>query len=343
MARKAAFAAAALIVLAAFVYSAVWWIVADRLRDGFDGWAADMRARGWSISYEGFRIEGYPGPLVPVVDAPSVTAPDTAGGWAWQGPRLTARAWPWRPSRIAFAAPGEHRIQPGGASAEPVSARPGGASGLLLRPAGETRIELALRDVAIRARDPNLPRAIARADIAMVLPDRPGRADRGRGPEPPGPTVTLRLAGIDVSGRSVQIDRLSLALKLIGPVPRAATARALAVWRDGGGVLEIDEAALSAGRARLRGSGTVALDRDLQPIAALSLRIEGRSDLLHLLVALGAVDQRHAGAMNLGLQLLAGARKGREGGIGLPVTIQDRRLHLGPLPVMRLPRIDWGG
>ena len=340
MARKAAFAAAALIVLAAIVYSAVWWIVAERLREGLDGWAADMRARGWSVSYDGFRIEGYPGPIVPVIDAPSVAAPGASGGWQWRGPRLTGRVWPWHPTRIAFAAPGEHRIRPGGGAA-PIVARPGVASGSSQRPAGETRLTLALRDIAVRARDPNLPRAIAEADVTIALPDRPGRADRGRGPEPPGPTVTLRLAGIDIPGRGAEIDELSLAAKLIGPVPRAATASALAVWRDAGGVLEIGEAALRAERASARGSGTVALDRDLQPIAAMSLRIEGHADLLRLLLDLGAVEQRNAGAVNLGLQLLAGASKGSE--TGLPVTIQNRRLYLGPLSVMRLPRIDWGG
>ena len=342
MARKAAFAAAA-IVLAAILYSAAWWIVAERLREGLDGWAADMRARGWSVSYEGFRIEGYPGPLVPVIDAPSVAAPGTSGGWLWRGPRLTGRVWPWRPSRIAFAAPGEHRIRPGGDGAAPIGVRPRVASGSLLRPDAETRVVLALHDVAIRARDPNLPRAIARADVTIVLPDRPGRADLGRGPEPPGPTATLRLAGIDIAGRGAEIDELSLAAKLIGPVPRAATAGALRVWRDGGGVLEIGEAALRAKRAGVQGSGTLALDRDLQPIAALSLRIEGRTDLLRLLVALGAVEQRNAGAIDLGLQLLAGASKGRDRETGLPVTIQNRRLYLGPLSVMRVPRIDWGG
>ena len=342
MARKAALAAAALIVLAAIVYSAVWWIVAERLREGLDGWAADMRARGWSVSYEQFRIEGYPGPLVPVVDAPSVAAPRDSGGWLWRGPRLTGRAWPWRPSRIAFTAPGEHRVRPGGGGA-PVGMRLGVASGSFLRPGGETRIVLALADIAILAPDGNLPRAVARADATVVLPDRPGRADRGRGPEPPGPTVTLRLQGIATSGQGGEIDELALAAKLTGPVPRATTARALSVWRDGGGVLEIGEAALRARRADVRGSGTVALDADLQPIAALSLRVEGRADLLRLLVALGAVGQRDAGAIGVGLQLFAGAGKGRGGGTGLPVTIQNRRLYIGPLSVMRLPRIDWDG
>lgn len=342
MAQKAAFGAAAF-VLAALVYSAIWWIVADALRGGFDGWAAGMRARGWSVSYERFRIEGYPGPLAPIVEAPSLAAPEASGGWRWQGPLVTARAWPWNPSRIAFAAAGEHRVRAGGADAAPIRVRLGVASGLLLRPATgqETKIVLTLGDIAIRAPDRDRPRSIASAEATIVLPDRPGRADAGRGPEPPGPTIALSLAGIELGGPDRGIDGVSLTAKLTGPVPRAATARALAVWRDGGGVVEIGEIALRWRRARVDGSGTVALDRDLQPIAALSLRIEGRRDLVRALVAHGAVEQRNAGAVGLALQLVAGAGKGGGGGIALPVTVQDRRLFLGPLSVMRLPRIDW--
>ena len=343
-ARKAAFGAAAF-VLAALVYSAIWWIVADALRESFDGWAAEMRARGWSVSYERFRIEGYPGPLAPILDAPSIAAPEASGGWRWQGPRVTARAWPWNPSRIAFAAPGEHRVRAGGADIPPIRVKMGVASGLLLRAAAghETRIVLTLGDIAIRAPDRNPPRTIADAEATIALPDRPGRADAGRGPEPPGPTIALRLAGLDLGGQDRDIDEVSLTAKLTGPVPRAATASALAVWRDGGGVVEIGKIALRRRRASVNGSGTVALDRDLQPIAALSLRIEGRGDLLRALVAHGAVEKRNAGAIGLALQLLAGAGKGRDGGTALPVTVQDRRLFLGPLSVMRLPRIDWNG
>ena len=335
MARKAAYWAAAL-VLAAIVYSAAWWIAADRLRGALDGWAADMRARGWSVSYERVRIGGYPGPLAPVVEAPSIAAP----GWRWQGPRIAARAWPWSPSRVAFAAPGEHLIHRGGAGAAPIRVRLGRADGVLRRPAAETRIDLALGAVAIRAPGAGLPPAIAGVEARIVLPDLPGRADAGRGPEPPGPSIALGLSGVELAGSDRGIEALSLAAKLIGPVPRAPTARTLAKWRDGGGAVEIGEAALRSGRARVEGSGTLALDRDLQPIAAFSFTIAGRGDLLRLLVALGAVEPRDAGAIGLGLQLLSGASKAAG---AVPVTVQDRRLYLGPLSLTRLPRIDWDG
>ena len=343
MSRKAAFGAAAALVLAALVYCAAWWVAADRLREGFESWAADMRARGWSVAYERLRIGGFPGPLAPTIEAPSIAAPAAAGGWRWRGPRVTAKAWPWNPSRIAFAGPGGHRFETGAAGTPPIHANLGAASGLLLRADSETRIDLALGDIAIRMPERTSPVGIGKADATIVLPDRPGRADEGRGPEPPGPTIALRLEGVEPGGEGQRIDAAALAAKLIGPVPRTAGAKALAVWRDGGGVIEIGEIALRSKRASIEGAGTLALDRGLQPIAALSLRIDGTGDLLRLLVALDIVSRRDAGAVGLGLHMLARAGKGEDGKGTFPVTIQNRRLYIGPLSVTRLPRIDWGG
>ena len=56
MAKKAALGAAALIGLAAIVYCAIWWTSAEWLRGELDGWAADMRGRGWT-SRTRMRIE----------------------------------------------------------------------------------------------------------------------------------------------------------------------------------------------------------------------------------------------------------------------------------------------
>lgn len=349
MAKKAAYGAAALIGLAVVVYSAIWWISADRLRGKLDGWAADMRGHGWSVSYDRVRIEGYPASLTAVVDAPSIGAPEALGGWRWQAPQITGSVRPWNPDRIVFDGTGVHRLRVAGADPAPIRVTVGAAFGLVLRlaKARATKIVLKLADVAIDAPGRSLPRKLNEADATILLPERPGRADEGRSPEPPGPTIELRVRGIDfgeneTTGSGRGIEEASLRAKLIGPLPREATARTLAVWRDGGGTLEIGEASLRWQRANANGSGTVALDRDLQPLAALSIRIKGYGDLLRTFIAHGWVKRRDAGAIRLGLDLVARASSGRTGTIALPVTIQDRRLSLGPISVMRLPRIDWG-
>ena len=350
MAKKAAYGAAALLGIAVIAYSAVWWIYADRIRGEIDGWAADMRARGWSVSYDRVRVAGYPASVAATVEGPSIAAPVSAGGWSWRGPRMTATIQPWNPDRIAFDGAGMHRFRLADKDRKPIVVTAGSSFGLVLflAEARATKIVLKLGNVAIDATVQALPRKVEQAEATILLPEHPGRADLERGPEPPGPSIALRLGGIDFSDaaaaeRNLRIEKASLTAKLIGPVPREATARELAVWRDGGGTLEIAEVSLSAQGASAQGSGTVALDRELQPLAALSVRIEGYGKLLGTLVTRGWVKKSDAGAIRMGLDLVARASSGRKGRIAMPLTIQNRRLSFGPISVTQLPRIDWDG
>ena len=350
MAKKAVYGAAALIGIAAVAYSAVWWSSAERFRGEIDGWAADMRGRGWTVSYDRVRIEGYPASLTAIVEAPSIGAPAGAGGWHWQGPRMTAKVRPWNPGRIALDGGGIHRFQTEGADSEPVRIAAGDAFGLILRltDAQATKIVLKLSDIEIDAPGRILPRRLKEAEAAIRLPDRPARVEDGRGPEPPGPSIAASLRDIEFgrgapAARGGTIEEASLTAKLIGPFPRDATAQSLAVWRDGGGTLEIGALSLRWQKANGNGSGTVALDRDLQPLAALTIRIEGYADLVRSLVDRGWLKRRDAGAIQLGLDLIARAGTGRPGTIATPLTIQNRRLSFGPISVTQLPRIEWGG
>ena len=350
MAKKAALGAAALIGLAAIVYCAIWWTSAEWLRGELDGWAADMRGRGWTVSYERMRIEGFPASLTAIVDAPSIAAPETSGGWSWQGPQIAAKVRPWNTRRIEFQGAGVHRIRTAGPGREPIRVTAGSAFGLILRlaEARATKIALGLGNVAIDAPGHALPRKFKEADATILVPERPGHADEGRGPEPPGPTIAVSLGEIEFGGTQSDahgraIEEASLTAKLIGPPPRDARAGSLAVWRDGGGTVEIGDISIVWQKANGKGSGTVALDRDLQPLAALSIRLEGHADMLRMLVALGWVEKRDAGAIRLGLDLLARASTGQPDKIAVPLTVQNRRLFLGPISVMRLPRIDWDG
>lgn len=350
MAKKAVYGTAALICLAALAYSAIWWSSAERFRGELDGWAADMRGRGWTVSHDRVRVEGYPASITAIVEAPSIGAPEGAGGWRWQGPRVTAKARPWNPGRIVLDGAGIHRFRTGGADADPVRIAAGDAFGLILRltDARATKVVLKLSDIEIDAPGRALPRGLREAEAAIRLPDRTARVEDGRGPEPPGPSIAASLRDIefgrgDPAVRGGAIEEASLTARLIGPFPRDATAQSLAVWRDGGGTIEIGELSLRWQKANGKGSGTVALDRDLQPLAALTIRIEGYADLVRSLVDRGWLKRRDAGAIQLGLDLFARAGTGQPGAVAVPLTFQNRRVFLGPISVMRLPRIEWGG
>ncbi|WP_139323401.1 DUF2125 domain-containing protein, partial [Roseomonas sp. TAS13] len=114
------------------------------------------------------------------------------------------------------------------------------------------------------------------------------------------------------------------------------------IWRDAGGVLELRDVTLRWGPAAASAAATLALDEALQPMGAGTVRLVGAQEALSMLGAGGVIDARTAETASRMAALLA--RPGGEGEppqIELPLTLQDRRLSLARLPVLRLPELVW--
>ena len=326
--------ALATVVLAALLYGAYWWLAAVSMRQGFDSWAAERRADGWTVSFGAVSLGGFPSRLALRIEAPSIGAPPAAGGWQWHGPLVVVAGSPWSSRRAAWTAPGLHRLVT--ASGTPIEVLAGSAEGAIERSPDRgpvtVTIEIGAATVLPLAGQPR--RTIQRIEASVVLPDRAG------------PAIDLRVAGIDLGetpfiGLGAGIEEVGLAAELRGRLVPGARVRALEIWRDGGGTLEITRLRLRWQRIEVDARGTVALDRALQPIAALSADIAGYGLLIDTLAARGAIGQGSARTVKFALDVvaLAGGNAGRR--ITVPVTVQDGRLSLGPVPVLRLPRIAW--
>ncbi len=320
------------LLAAAFCYGGYWWFAAQALRRGFDAWTAERRAQGWIVDHGAVSVGGFPGRLAMRIETPSIGLPQNRGGWRWRGPRLTASARPWNPTRLVLSAPGRHRL----GAADPVEIRAGTAEGILAPlPSGAgLGLDWRLGTVVVSPIGGGPARSIELVAARVVLP---------AGQEP---RIDLRLAGIDLgeapaAALGARIDEVRLEAALTGPIARGRRRRILEIWRDGGGTVEIERLGLRWRALAIDGEGTAALDAALQPIAALHLKIAGYRLLIDALADAGAVDPRNAPGLKSALDLLAFATPGGAGRIGLPVTIQDQRLSLGPVPVLELPRLVW--
>lgn len=334
MPKKAAVIALAAAVIAALLYGTYWWLAAASMRQGFDSWAAVRRAEGWIVGFGAVSVGGFPLRLALRIDAPSIGAPSAFGGWHWHGPLVIVAADPWDPERATWTAPGGHRLVP--ASGPPIQVRAGSASGVIERSAGDDRttVTVNLGAVAVLSVVGQPRRTIERIDASIALPDRAG------------PTIDLRLTGLDlgetpVVGLASKIEEAAIAATLTGRIAPVARVRALELWRNGGGTLEIARIRLRWQRIEIDGEGTVALDGGLQPIAALSAVFGGYATVIDALAARGAIEPDGVPAIKFALGLLALASGNPRGRIRVPVTIQDRQLSLGPVPVMDLPLIVW--
>lgn len=140
-----------------------------------------------------------------------------------------------------------------------------------------------------------------------------------------------------------RIERLDFDLVVTGPVPRAQDlAERAEAWRDGGGALELRRLELVWGEVTVAGGATLALDGQLQPMGAATARVGGHSAALRALTASGALTPRSA--LTAGVVLGLMARPPSAGGapvVEVPLTLQNRTLSLGRIPLRRLPNLVW--
>ncbi len=137
------------------------------------------------------------------------------------------------------------------------------------------------------------------------------------------------------------VDAVTLSGALKGAVPAGQLRQALAAWRDDGGTIELEEGTLRWGSLAASANGTLALDTALQPIGALTATIENHDAVIDAAVAGGTLraDDASLAKVLLGLMVKPGIDGKKQ--LTLPVTLQNRRLYLGPAQIAVLPAITW--
>ncbi|MGZ8996556.1 MAG: DUF2125 domain-containing protein, partial [Rhodospirillales bacterium] len=117
---------------------------------------------------------------------------------------------------------------------------------------------------------------------------------------------------------------------------------ALARWRESGGAAEFSQLSLRYGPLFLDGSGTASLDADMQPVGTFMARIQGFQKTLSTLASRGLINEQTAARATIALTILSRpAANGGPATLSVPLSLHDRRLSVGPLPLMVVPLIEW--
>ncbi len=336
--RLAALAAVGAVVVAAVLYNFYWEYSAGQFKTGIEQWLKARARDGIRITHGEIRVDGYPFRLRAVVPQPSAARFAGAFPWSWRGPAVTLTARPWRPSRMTLTAPGRHWLTAAlaGRVREYDVAVAVLAVKLRIRGADIARAGLTLRDAVAREDGAEALRVAAAGGAVS----RPAKPDAGQ----PSLIVSAEADGLAYGAEPVPgLGRVSERLAVFATVARAlppTMGRAdLAAWRDRGGVVDVRRLAVRHGALAFDGDGTVTLDADMQPLAAFTVRVRGHDRAIDALVAAGAVKPRPAALAKAALALLAAGQGGGE--LKAALSIQDRRLYLGPVAVARLPAIAW--
>lgn len=343
-------------------YSVLWFTGAERMEAEARAWISARQDDGWAIEHGGLQTRGFPMKIRVELADVKASAPPHLGGWtaradAW---RLEAPAWgannpvlrPIGPLALDLGGLGRWQVDGGRLEAVLDTAVQGNAQAATL--AG---ISLTLKDL--------------RAVPATSL-DKAGRA-RGDAPALTLESLTAQAERLDVSGpvdvktatHALTIDghgltlppgmatplgrdwqSLEVSTRVLGPLPPAERLlSALQAWRDDGGVLEVDRLYVMWAPLEINIAGTLALDDRSQPVGALSSHVRGFFQAIERLEDAGIVRARDATMARVVLGSMAhNASQGGSNGsvLSLPVTVQDRKLSMGPVALFDLPTIRWG-
>ncbi len=363
----------ACLVLLTGAYSGWWMFLASGLRDSAQTWIAEWRAQGHEAAYGDLEVGGFPFALRLRLNDASYTLNPDGEGWAWRGGDMAVTLRPWDPGHLEFLLGGVHRFTytsgDGGwhtatlrmdeaGDAEGMVGLDGAglpwagfldAEGLEVTPReGAPTVTLRRFHFDLRKRPPS--EAVEEDDETT---EESGETVMGAISSmiPAHETAFLRVAFILEGLRlpeevarpfGPEIELVQGRIDIMGAPPRGPAREAAEAWRDSGGTVDLAGFALRWDGLDISGDGTLALDGELQPTGAMTLSVQGFVTVIDTLVARGVIRPGPAATTRTILGLMA--KTPEEGGapvLKAPLTVQKRRLFVGPVRLAELPAIAW--
>jgi hypothetical protein len=331
-------AAAGLLLLAAGGYTAFWFVAAARVEDGIGQLVAALRPHKVDLSWQSLRVSGFPLALRVALAGVELRDRAPVAASVTRLVRLKASAAPWNFRAWQLAAPDGLQITAGSGLMGLGTISAAAASGTLLVPAaGGVRAWFDLRQPHAGA---GVTLAAQQARVWLILPAHPPKTDE----EP--------AFGLAVDARNLMLpplpppfrnplDELAFGITVRGAVPTTPPREAATTWRNAGGTADVDHVALRSGALAIVGSGTIALDGDLQPEGAFSLAVEDYPALLDVLVAEGRLRRTAAKIARLALTLMAKPGPDGKPEVRTALRMQRGEMFLGPVAIGPAPHIDW--
>lgn len=324
-----------ILLLAAGAVPAGWYGAAALLERSFSAWVQERQAEGYAVRHGLAEIDGFPLRLQARIPEPVIESPRD---WRWKGPELHGQAVPWEPLTIQLRSPGRHALEWGPRDA-PVALD-------LHATAADGTAVLAV-DGRLREADAELTDVTAAGPLpgplridALKLSYR----ERDDGEAGPGDLLLSALnielpPGFDPP-LGHQVELLLAQGRVMGPLPAEASRESLALWRDAGGLLDIEHMELRWGPLALEAKGQVGLDRELRLSGSLTSNLRGGSEAVEIFAKREMIGKRAAGALKLAIFALS--RDAGDGGppvVELPVSLKDGMFFLGPVALFRLPPV----
>ena len=340
------FWAVLLVPIVLLVGEAIYWrIAAERLRSGYQAWAAEQAAYGWNIESGPPSIGGWPRSAV--VTVPNLTlrhaGPTIPGDVKLALAGLDLSVALFDPTTLGLSLDGPVHLRVGDLPDAIVSGETAVAT-VPLQPTGP-------QSVALRARALRLEPATGAWHVTVGLLNAQAEiaASAAAGQPKPGASFAISSEAIALPavvkwplGTNISSLSAEATLTDLPQADRQGIRQWAEAWRDAGGSLKIAHLAMGWGPLGLTSQATLALDDQLQPMGSGNGRIVGYAETLDRLAAAGALTRPAATAAKAVLSLIATTSDADDpSSVDVPLKLQYRTLSMGLVPLLRLPELDW--
>jgi len=358
MRRRIAKIALVTVVGAAIAVTAAWFFFVHQTQRTIDQWADTQRDNGVEVTWQSLRFTGYPLQVNAQFGDPALIVRRSNRVATWKPPSLTFGFSSITPNAIDFASAGTHNLH--------LATDDKTWSAVV---DAETLKGQALFPTEDYRRIEQLTGRFAGLSVTPSDSTEPVTIDRGnfeathRGAIPVDPQAVHPQGASFEFNLATQGIRLpegflkASALETLDPLIKAFSTEllvngeldsgsvdinSLTAWRDGGGTVEFTSIELHWGPVQIAANGTLALDDDLQPVGSFATRIAGLEQFITAMETGGILSPNDAAIARITLSILT--RAPEDGGPNhaeIPITLQERILRLGPVPLVQFPPIAW--
>lgn len=316
-------------------YVAYWFWLANEIEAGIDDWIAAERAEGRNVVIGARDITGFPSDMR--FSFEGIRYEDTVRGRTLHLPALFGRMSPLELGRITGRAEGPLVVELARGPSPGRYELSAAENDILYLASVPQKISINLTDVDVEG--PPMLNGLSAGRLDLLLE---------RGSVPVFATVSVDAESVNLPPAHVtpladNVRYLRVIADLKGAVPPAAlTPEALDAWRQDGGDIDFRKLEFGHGDADVAAEGTLALDNDLQPIAAFTAKVSGFVETIDTLIGAGYVRPEDGRLAKAVLGFLARTPKG--GGpptLGAAVSVQDRVVSVGPVKLLQLPYVRW--
>lgn len=291
----------------------------------------NLRKKGATISYSALHISMTPLSVQATLQNPHVK--DSHNLVDWQGQEIKIFTRPWDHTTLNFIFSGDQKLVVPQNSSFPLGTlQLEGAKGTLqLTSRGEPESAALSAD--------HLSSVLADQVQPLALKDFSLNVSHMRDPLHLKLSLSSQLVNIDKYLKTAPPDHpftINFVADLSGYKEQLPFPNSLAAWRDGGGVLEVRLLKIDSPPILAEIEGTLTLDEGMYPLGSFSSRLYGYRKAINDMVALGWVKERKATVALFMLDLFASTDEKGEKLLKAPITLQNKRLSIGPAPLLKL-------